>query len=238
MFASYVFAENKPDVISSFAENIKLKDKMYLLQSTNDWEMSENGVLLLDIEDFVLNNKETDNPNYQSIINSNLEIKITTHKHLREKCKCYVSFLPEELALKYLKMIAQKTKSVIVIGMEHERGDNLYDIYCWAFDYRKQDTSDFESGYTQISEGVNFYPASRKDLLLPKEFIYACYESDIGHDNFYLIGCPAKVKRKWQGASMEAFNRLNNVFGIKRFPYWVDLNKYDLSPFRLFSTPI
>ncbi len=234
MIELVVFAEAKAEVRNKLKANPKLKGKIYHLQSNEDWELSKDGILYLDVGKNVLPSFE----NYAvydefPISEEKYYIPISTHKHIHKKCKCYVSYLPSEQAVAYLKTIAKETKSIIGIGLEHERGDNLYDIYCWVFDYREHDTSDFNKGYKQISNGVNFYPAARNDLLPPKEFMVACYESDTGYDNFHLTGCPAKVKEKWEGVSMEAFHKMNELFGIKKLPYWVDLRKYELGAYKL-----
>lgn len=233
----YVFAENKKEVIDAFSKNKKIKDKIYILNSCENWKMGEEGIVLLDIEEYLYNFEEYGGKKYIPIVKNDINIKINTHEHLQKKCRCYVDFLPEEIAVKFLKMIAQKTKSLVGIGMEHERGDMPYDNYCWIFDYRKRDTAEFTKEYIEVDENINFYPASKKDLVKPREYIHACYEASEGYDNFYLTGCPAGVRKRWKTSSgnIDSLKYLNEAFGIKEFPYLVDLHKYDLSAFSFSS---
>ena len=211
MFKLVAFAENKQEVIEELKNNQILKDKIYLLHSNENWKLGTDGLLYLNIEHNLLASYK-DVPDNCSIIDKSIDIQINTIKHLQTKCKCYVDYLPDERAIQYLKMIAQKTNSIIGIGMEHERGDVLYDLYCWIFDYRKQ--------------GINNKPVN--------EYIYACYEGEHQYDYFYLEGCPAKVIKKWEGSgTMQAFEKLNEAFDIQSFPYWVDLRKYDLLPYQV-----
>ena len=138
-YYAYAFAQNKLPVVTKLLKNDRLDGKIYLLYGQQKyWSVGANGVLFIDINQhaFETNHYRDDHP-YIPISVAECPVHIDLRQRIRAK-KCYVSCLPNKTVLKYFKLLAQRTQSLVGLAMVHERGDNLYDAWSYILDYRSE----------------------------------------------------------------------------------------------------
>jgi len=190
-------AENNLDIVNQLKKNNIFKNRVFKLNHCeNKWHLSKNGLLLIDIDKYAYQKNEF-GEDYASehipFINKQIEIKYNTEKTIAD-LGCSVAFIPNELIIKYFKNLAKTTKSKVGLMMLHERGDNFYDEWTWAFDYSTSPNQEFFSAVVEAigecKNGYLYWELSACPFKLDSHY-------DAGHPMFYCTNFYNLFKIKW-----------------------------------------
>lgn len=197
-------AENHSAIINELKKNDRLQHKIFTLNhSQNHWHLSEEGLLIIDLGVSAYKKSrlgEEYASKYIPLVDAPIQIDYNDEEVIRS-LGCSVEYLPDDLVVQYFKNLAKMTTSKVGLIMLHERGDELYDSWTWAFDYSVHPYKEFFDAATE-AKGVD----------------------QAGYWFWKLSGCPFKQDAHYNiGCPTFEVTPFYELFKISWFPCITDL---------------